>query len=164
MYSMQICVGNSTMNIPFNKFNDKFNDKYKDLNIFDTLLENITNINCCLINTKYPLDTIDIFLLDDDDVLKKTTIELNKKIFFMFSENGIESNFQIMNKIQELFDSLEKYIIEVENDEISRVILNDEEIDVNWFIKNIYKADAGRYYRKAITLNNMCVFTRDIKL
>lgn len=160
MYSMQICVGNSTMNIQFNKF---FN-QHKDINVTKIIYENIIDMYFLVINANCLLDKIEIILLDNDELVESTIIKLDKNISFVFFEDYIYSSIIIEQAIHILFKKIERYIIKAEDGEINKVILNDKEIDVNWFIKNIYKADTGRYYRKMITLSDMCVFTRDIKL
>lgn len=160
MYNIQISNGKNSLFISFNKFHNDHND----LSIKNILNENKNIINSFFINSKYKLDKIAVTLFDGNEKLGQQTIVQNKKINFMFSDENIEADINLIDTINNLFENLEKYIIELENDEISKVILNNKDIDVNWFINNIYKADTGRYYRKIITFNNMCVFTRDIKL
>lgn len=159
MYSIEFRLKNERLSIPI----DKYRNKHNDIHLFSIIKPQLHKIYGFLFNKNDIFEGVTICLLDDNNVIASKTINPKNKIICTFGGFKPDSNLNIELTIESLFSELEAYIITIKDGEIFKVTLNDKDIDVNWFIENVYKKDTGRYYRKFSTFLNIKVFKRDVE-
>lgn len=159
MYKINFILKDSKLSIPI----DKFCNQHNDINIFSIIKPKLYEIYGFLLNNKYLYDGFVVQLLDDDILLCEKKIMPEANVICHFEGFKPSSNLDVEKIIEDLFDELESYLIEIKNGEISKVTFGNDDINLEWFINNIYRNTDGRYYRKISTFLKIKIFKRDTK-
>lgn len=159
MYKINFILKDSKLSIPI----DKFCNQHNDIHIFSIIKPKLYEIYGFLLNNKYLYDGFVVQLLDDDILLCEKKIMPEANVICHFEGFKPSSNLDVEKIIEDLFDELESYLIEIKNGEISKVTFGNDDINLEWFINNIYRNTDGRYYRKISTFLKIKIFKRDTK-
>lgn len=142
---------------------DKYCNRHNDIHLFSVIQPQLHNIYGFLFNDNDIYNGLSICLLDGEECINNIVIYPGKIISCHFGGFKPDSTLGIETAIEELFESLEAYDITIKDDEIFKVTHKNEEVDVNWFIENIYRKNTNRYYRKFTTFLKLKIFKRDLK-
>ena len=164
MYYIELDFGTGNIKVPFNHL-----DENNDVIIKKTLNEFYLYLNKVVLENN-DIDNIEVSFVTDEKVIFQKKYSIPENITLVF-ENGdtkfYSSLIETINDFYQEFDKLNGYVMSLNDtgEEIVKVVLNGvEEIDLEYFINNIYKNQNGRYYRKFSTEEKLIIFEDDVVL
>lgn len=164
MYYIELDFGTGNIKVPFNHL-----DENNDVIIERTLNEFYLCLSKTILENNN-IDNIEVSFITDEKVIFQKKYSIPENITLVFENEN--TNFysplvEVINDFYQEFDKLNGYVMFLEDtgEEIVKVVLNGvEEIDLEYFINNIYKNQNGRYYRKFSTKEKLIIFEDDVVL